>query len=544
MSENVQKSSPPRVIVIADVESNAQALVNRVLRPAGIHAWTLGSEAPSPDLFILDITQLRGDPLSSLRDQRASGNIAPAIVIAAHFPNARLRDMFRLGVGDVLLKPYRPEALCQAILDLHEVRSPVTNTKILAQKIETMRDELRQRSEEIRLLSEIGRVVVNLGDLDAILRRVVEAAAFVTDAEEASIYMVDPESKELVLRACKLAGRRHATLQRLRADHSIVGEVLSTGQPVLRQPSLESGPLKIQTGFLVRSMINAPIWSGKKVIGVLGIYNQLASRAFGDHHLTLLVALAHWAGVALEQASLLHQTRSASAEDSTLTAAPVNMIEGLDRSVKMLQALLDGSADNMTRTQRATLHEISRQMNDLRAMPIATLNSTEAKEMVDLSSMMQQITKELRPAANRQGVELITEYSTGMPWFHGDGSRIRRIIDTLVAAAIRRTKRGHIVLEAHRVEIRSGKSDEIPIPEHILLSDGFWVVVRVSDSSPGLSRDTIRALSSQDTDPALGQIGPGLSLGEIRIIVESMDGVMWHEHTPASTSILFALPMK
>jgi signal transduction histidine kinase len=131
-----------------------------------------------------------------------------------------------------------------------------------------------------------------------------------------------------------------------------------------------------------------------------------------------------------------------------------------------------------------------------------------------------------------------------MPWFHGDEDRIQRIINALVAAAIRRTKRGHIVLEAHRVEIRNGKSSEIPIPDEIGLSDGFWAIVRVSDSSPGLSRDTIRALSSNETNPALGQIGPGLSLGEIRIIVESMDGVIWHEHTPASTSILFALPMR
>jgi TnpA family transposase len=38
-------------------------------------------------------------------------------------------------------------------------------------------------------------------------------------------------------------------------------------------------------------------------------------------------------------------------------------------------------------------------------------------------------------------------------------------------------------------------------------------------------------------------MGPGLSMGEIRMIVESMKGVMWYEHTPASTSITFALPI-
>ena len=103
--------------------------------------------------------------------------------------------MFRLGVSDFLLKPYRPEALCQAVEDMGESRSTQVNTKVLARRLETMREQFRRRSEEIRLLSEIGRVVVGLGDLDAILRRVVEAAAFMTDAEEANIYLAEPGSK-------------------------------------------------------------------------------------------------------------------------------------------------------------------------------------------------------------------------------------------------------------------------------------------------------------------------------------------------------------
>ena len=72
--------------------------------------------------------------------------------------------------------------------------------------------------------------------------------------------------------------------------------------------------------------------------------------------------------------------------------------------------------------------------------------------------------------------------------------------------------------------------------------DGNWAAVRVSDSSPGLSPDTIRAITAPETNPQEGKMGPGLSMGEIRLIVESMGGVMWYEHTPASTSITFALP--
>jgi signal transduction histidine kinase len=37
-------------------------------------------------------------------------------------------------------------------------------------------------------------------------------------------------------------------------------------------------------------------------------------------------------------------------------------------------------------------------------------------------------------------------------------------------------------------------------------------------------------------------MGYGLTLGEIRMIVESMGGVLWYDQTPAATKITFALP--
>jgi hypothetical protein len=39
MSENPSSETSPQVIVIADVESNAQAIVERILKPSGYHAW-------------------------------------------------------------------------------------------------------------------------------------------------------------------------------------------------------------------------------------------------------------------------------------------------------------------------------------------------------------------------------------------------------------------------------------------------------------------------------------------------------------------------
>ena len=92
MDQNNISTIRPRVVVIADVQSNATALVEKVLKPAGVEAWTESETAPDPDVLIVDVTQLMGDPLAGLRSRRSSGDDTPALILAARFPQSRLRD--------------------------------------------------------------------------------------------------------------------------------------------------------------------------------------------------------------------------------------------------------------------------------------------------------------------------------------------------------------------------------------------------------------------------------------------------------------------
>jgi DNA-binding NarL/FixJ family response regulator len=181
MNDSDPRGKSPRVLVLADVASNAKAIIERTLSPAGLQAWTgSDTQAPPADVLVVDVTQLRGDPLASLRSHRNEGDETPAIVLAAHFPTSHMRDLFRLGVADVLLKPYKGIDLCQAIYELSEARAEEVTSQLLARRLQSTREQARRRSEEIRWLSEIGRTVVHLGDLEQIFARLTEAAAFLT----------------------------------------------------------------------------------------------------------------------------------------------------------------------------------------------------------------------------------------------------------------------------------------------------------------------------------------------------------------------------
>jgi CheY-like chemotaxis protein len=545
MTESARRA-PPRVLVIADVDDTASGLISRVLTPAGIHAWAEGAEAPPHDLLVLDIAQLRGNPLAKLAARRENGDEAPAIVLAAHFPANRLRDLFRLGVADILNKPFKPEDLAKAIFDLAEVRAAETNTQGLANRVEAMREQLRHRTEEVHQLSEIGRTVAGLEDLDLILTRVVEAATFVTDAEEANIYLAEPGTSELVLRASKQANERQATLQSVRVSDTLVGEVYTSGQGMLRQPSLDAGPVKVQTGFLVQSLVEVPLRVGAKVVGVMGVYNRLSARRFTEHHQTVLQALADWTGVALEHASLTLKARTpvpapAPSEAGAVGMAPAALIEGLKRTQNQLEGVI--ASDRFTPEQKAHLELVRLELQRMGSMRLAVMNGEEAADMLALPDLVRQISAEAEKIAARQGITLEVLPDPGMPLLRTDESRIRKVLEALVASSLRRSTTGSIILETNHFNVERGRSDGLSLPFGVRLSDGLWAAVSVGDSGTPLTSDIVEALTSPQNDPAAGPLGRGLSMGEIRMIIESLSGRLWYEQSSGGVRITFCVPV-
>ena len=53
----------------------------------------------------------------------------------------------------------------------------------------------------------------------------------------------------------------------------------------------------------------------------------------------------------------------------------------------------------------------------------------------------------------------------------------------------------------------------------------------------------MRALTSPRPDPAAGLEAPGLSMGEARMIAESLGAHLWHELSASGNVITFAIPI-
>ena len=180
--------------------------------------------------------------------------------------------------------------------------------------------KLKVRVKQLAILHEIARAVTSVLDLQSVLNRIVDAAVYLTDAEEGFLLLVDPESQALHLRASKGLGDKAAKVMHIPVDDSLSWQVVRTGKPLRMGGKPGHETHKVKTGYLVKSIIKTPIKSQERVLGVLAVDHAIESfKTFSDHDVSLLTSLAAYATIAIENARRFEEvTRRAETLSQTL----------------------------------------------------------------------------------------------------------------------------------------------------------------------------------------------------------------------------------
>jgi two-component system NtrC family sensor kinase len=344
-----------RILVIDDSRAVIDVLCTRILPEYGFQtlAARTGQEGlaialeKEPDLVMLDQRLPDIEGLEVLRRLRAAGHDVPVILMTAHGSESVAVEAFRLGARDYISKPIQSEALFESIeRALRETRLVSERADLLGQLEESNR-QLEEMVARLLLLSNVGKAVTSMLDLEQVLDRVLDAALRLTQADDSAIMLVDPPGKELYLRAARGFDSELASSFRIRVEDSIAGEVLRTGKPIITRAAGGRRGVKFKTGYLVHTLVNVPIRLGERAIGVLAVADRTARREFREGELHLLSALADYAAIAIENARLYEamqqQTRGLM---STLeTGAALATLEEQRRTLEAVMARLLAAAD-------------------------------------------------------------------------------------------------------------------------------------------------------------------------------------------------------
>jgi two-component system NtrC family sensor kinase len=299
------------VLVADDSREIRRFLEETVLLPAGYRVHSVGdgmsalalAQELEPDVVITDhqMPNLTGLQLIERLHKRSPDT--PVILMSSESSELMAVEANQAGAADYIVKPFEANIL---LASLQRVLS--RTVKVPSKEGDaSLADDLQKRLRELETLARIGRTVTAMLNLDAVLRTVVEEAVRLTGAEEGSLLLLEEETGELYMRASKNFDSDFANAFRLQVRDSLAGQVISSGEPILLD---ESSPQKIKTAYLVHSLIYVPLRVRGKTIGVLGVDNRKAGPVLKQQDVTVMMAMADYAAIAIENAQLYHRTES------------------------------------------------------------------------------------------------------------------------------------------------------------------------------------------------------------------------------------------
>ncbi|MCX5563113.1 GAF domain-containing protein [Streptomyces sp. NBC_00038] len=185
-------------------------------------------------------------------------------------------------------------------------------------RMDELLDELQARIDAARgtqdRVHSLLEAVLSVGrelDLPQVLRRIVEAAVVLVDAEYGALGVIGDDRRLSEFLTVGMGDEQRAEIGDLPSGHGILGELIRHPQP-LRLPEISQHPSSY--GFPahhppMHSFLGVPIRVRDRVFGNIYLTEKRGAEEFDAEDESVLSTLAVAAGVAIENARLYEETR-------------------------------------------------------------------------------------------------------------------------------------------------------------------------------------------------------------------------------------------
>lgn len=379
-----------------------------------------------------------------------------------------------------------------------------------------------RRLNQYKRLVEISRDLASTLNLDALLRRIIDCAVELSEAEAASIILYEETTRELYFRNATNLDERLVTGISVPLEGSIAGWIVTNRKPVIVNDAHKDprffGKVEKTTNFLTMSLIGVPLINKDKVLGVLEVLNKTRN-AFSEEDLDILMVLSAQAATAIENTRLFQQ--------SDLISELVHELRTPLSSLAAAAYLLEQpriSAEQRSQLAGTIQKETSR-LNDLASsyLELARLESGRAVfEPVpfDLGLVVDECLQLVESKAAENEISLVKELPDGLPLFNADPNKIRQLLINLISNSIKYNRSGG------RVTV------------HVAVENGEFVI-SVDDTGIGIPPEDRAHLFEKFYRTPEGEkkaTGTGLGLSICLHIVQNHGGTITVESVPGQGS--------
>jgi len=173
--------------------------------------------------------------------------------------------------------------------------------------------------KQIEALSKVANLITSGLYLEELLRLIVQVTAEIMNSKISSLMLLDPDKKELVVRATQSISEAYNKKPNVRLGEGIAGIVAKENKATyILDVKADSRYLNqdIAKKEKLYSLASVPLALKGRVIGVLNCYTS-KKHVFSKHEQDLLTTLANQAAMAIENAEL--DLRARSAEEALTT---------------------------------------------------------------------------------------------------------------------------------------------------------------------------------------------------------------------------------
>jgi signal transduction histidine kinase len=433
------------------------------------------------------------------------------------------------------------------IYHLEEVR-PFTNNQIAL--VETFADQAVIAIENVRLLNELRdsldqqtatsqvlRVILSsLGELEPVFNAILENATRICEAKFGNMYLREHDAFRLAaIHNTPRALVENRTRKPFRPGDrdSVFGKAARTKQVVhvadiaAEQPYIEGDPGMVAAVKLggMRTVLMVPMLKDDDLIGVLSIYRQEV-RPFSEKQIELVKSFANQAVIAVENARLLSELRTRTAELQRERNNKLMNLQAMAASISHeVRQPLTGIVSNGSAALRflslapPNLDEARSALNSMvrdshRASQVfdnlgALFGKAEQRhEPLDMNELAAGILEMLRHDLKAHGVSVRAAFAPELPLVPGHRGQLQEVLVNLVRNAI----------EAMDAVVDDRRMLHLATERH---GDGA-ILVMVEDSGPGLDREQLDGVF--DAFVTSKPNGMGLGLAICRMIIERHAG--------------------
>lgn len=407
---------------------------------------------------------------------------------------------------------------------------------------------LKTRLANLGVMYETIQAVSHILDVDDLLARIMELIFASIEADHGCFMLRDAETGELVPKTVRV--RNPVLIQeKIVISRTIVDHVLREKQGILvsdasKDERFSAGQSIVR--FHLREVICVPMKGRHETLGVLFLDTTTSSvrdlvrtgsdSKFTEDHLSLAIAIAHQAALAVEETRYHHALIQAER-----MAAIGHTIAALSHHIKnIMQGVVFGSEllnQGLGEDNKALIlqgwSKIQRNQAKINELVLDMLSFSKEREPslepTDINQVVEDVVDVVRGRAADRGTALRLSVSPTLPRVPVDPDGLHRAVLNIVSNAL---------------DAVEGRAEALVTVQTLLEAGGEWAKVVVMDNGPGIEPER-RDEVFKPFVSSKGSRGTGLGLAVSRKIVREHGGdILLETEVNVGSKFVIRLPLR